>query len=812
MPRLPFVRAGQRNATLRRRFGPSLVVIAFVAAGLLPGLQGPSFAQPVVISIGAVQGQVPQTPACRLSRSPFAPPAGNGPGATEVRIQGVIYERTLARTSTGESQHAFFIQNTSATADGDPRTSDGIFVFLGSLATMPRDDVPGRYTPTDGDEIVLRGRVAEFFFLTQLSGPRLVQVVRSKVDLDAAVPAFDMTPPDDTLAADCYLESVESMRARVPEGSVVVGRRHVPPGTVDGEVWVIRGDHPVALRSDAFARRVFRDPHPADNVADQLFDDGNGYRILLGSLGIKAATDDNRAVIAPARTYDRLAAAAVGGVYFAFNKYSVQTGQQITLVSGPDPSMNAPLRAYNRALEYSVVTFNVENLYDFRDDPFDGCDFAGNPGCPGVNPPFDYVPASDAVYRRKLEELALQIRHDLLDPEIIMVQEVEDQDICEITARALACGTTDNADGKPDALQDLALAILRLGGPRYEAATDRDGADDRGITSAYLYRAERVEQLAPDGADPVLGVRPRVEYRAPGVPFNTQAQNPKALNAVLPSDVDPCTGIDGTNVFTRAPQVAAFRVWRGRIGSSAFTPLYIVNNHFSSGPDTRVGQRREQAAYNAAIVAALQGRNQAVRVIVGGDLNVFPRPDDPFAPGHPLFPSDQLAALYARGLTNLWSRLVGLRTVSAYSYVFDGQTQTLDSLFVTPTQLATVTRVWASHVNSDWPADHDGDGPRGASDHDPQGARFRVLTLDSVLELLGYLHARGAIIGPKTPGILSSHLRRARESGARGEPAEYRGHLQTFINQVEGFAPLFIRPAAADALKREVSRLLELGP
>ncbi len=797
---------------MRRRFVSSVVALALAVWVSLPALVSPTLAQPAVIPIGAVQGPVPQGPNCRLSRSPFAPPSGNGSGPTEVRIQGVIYQRTLARTSAGASQHSFFIQNTSATADGDPFTSDGIFVFLGSLPDMARDDgVPGRYTPTIGDEVILRGRVAEFFFLTQITGPRLVQIVRTGVDLDGALPAFETAPPDNAPAADCYWERGEGMRARVPASSRVVGRRQVFTSTLDGEVWVIPADHPVALRKDPYARRVFRDPHPLDNVPEQLFDDGNGYRILLGSLGIKAAANDNRTLIAPARTFDKLASAVVGGVYFAFNKYSVQVGQQLALLPGPDPSANAPLMKFDRAFEYSVVTFNVENLYDFRDDPFDGCDFAGNPGCPGVNPPFDYVPASDAVYQRRLEELASQIVNNLRGPDILMVQEAEDQDICAVAAGALACGATNNADGKPDTLQELALVIQRMGGPRYDAAVDRNGADARGIISAYLYRTDRVELVPPDAADPVLGMSPQVTYRAPGLPYNTDIQNPKGLNAQLPPDVDTTTGVDGANVFTRAPQVALFRVWRKQIGASAFTSLYVINNHFSSGPDTRVGQRREQAAYNAAIVAALRLIDPNVRIIAGGDLNVYPRPDDPFAPGHPQFPSDQLAPLYAQGLTNLWDRLVATTPVSAYSYVFDGQTQTLDSAFVTPSQLVDLTGVWAAHVNSDWPVEHDGDGPHGVTDHDPQGARYRALTVDGVIELLWYLRAAGAITERETAVILNGHLARAHAFAAAGQRAASEAPLRAFINQVEGFAPGFVARSAADALKREASLLLASG-
>lgn len=797
---------------MRRSIASRLVVIALVCGLALPSLVSPTLAQPSPIPIGTVQGPVPQTTTCRLSRSPFAPASGNSSGTTEVLIQGVIHQRTLARTSAGANQFHFFIQNTAATADADPFTSDGIFVFLGSLPDMARDDgVAGRYAPVVGDEVIIRGRVAEFFFLSQITGPRLVQILRSGLDLDAVLPAFDAAPPDHAQAADCYWERGEGMRARVPADSLVVGRRQVFASTLDGEVWVIRGDHPVAQRKDPFTRRVFRDPHPLDNIGSQLFDDGNGYRILLGSLGIKATAGNNGTLIAPARTYDRLSAAVVGGVYFAFNKYSVQIGQQLALISGPDPSENSLAPKADRDVEYSVGTYNVENLYDFRDDPFDGCDFTGNAGCPGVNPPFDYVPASNAEYQRQLEELASQIIHDLRAPDIIMIQEAEDQDICVVASGALVCGATNNADGKPDTLQELALVIERLGGPRYDAASDRDGADDRGIISGHLYRTDGVDLVPADVADPVLGMSPLVQYRVPGAPYNTDIQNPKALNAPLPADVDRTTGVDGTNVFTRPPQVALFRIWRHRKGASAVTSLYVISNHFSSTPDARVGQRKEQAAYNAAIVAALKQVNPDVRVIVGGDLNVYPRPDDPFAPGHALFPSDQLAALYGGNLTNLWDRLVAAEPVAAYSYVFDGQAQTLDSLFVTQSQLALLRRVWAAHINSDFPVEHDGDGPRGVSDHDPQGAIFRALTVDGLIGLLWYLRSTGAITGSDTTTILQEYLLQAKRFASEDQWGRYRNQLHAFMNRVERLEPRFVTRDAADALKKEANQLLSLG-
>jgi hypothetical protein len=223
--------------------------------------------------------------------------------------------------------------------------------------------------------------------------------------------------------------------------------------------------------------------------------------------------------------------------------------------------------------------------------------------------------------------------------------------------------------------------------------------------------------------DPVLGSAPTVDYRAPGLTYNTDVSNPKALNAVLPADVDRSTGVDGSNVFTRAPQVAHFRV-AASPGSAEAYDLWAISNHFSSGPDTRVGQRTEQAAYAAAIASAISAADPSARIVVGGDLNVFPRPDDPFAPGDDLFPTDQLAPLYEAGLSNLWEDLVADVPSAAYSYTFQGQAQTLDNLFVNDPLHDDLVQVRAAHVNAGWPADFPGDGPRGVSDHDPQVARF----------------------------------------------------------------------------------------
>ena len=742
-----------------------------------------------ITTIGAVQGSVTDADLGPFHRSPFAPPSGNGAGATVV-VRGVVFQKTFALESDGDEQHEFFIQNTAAQADGDPTSSDGIWVFLGRFRDV-LNVTTGQpsYLPQVGDEIVLQGRVAEFFNLTQLSSPRFVRLVGSALDVDAVVPPVVVAPPDDLTTANRYWERLEGMRLQVPAGALVTDGLDVFPSTADAEMWLVRGDHEIAQRT-GYAQRVFRDAHPLDDEPG-LVDNGNGFRILVGALGLKALADDNTLLLPPSRTFDTVTNALVGGLNYSFSKYRIETEDTPALVHGLEPALNAPPTAGDRSDDYSVGDYNVENLYDFRDDPNDGCDFADDDGCDGVDPPFDYVPASDEVYQERLGLIAQQIVADLHAPDILLVQEAEDQDICTVAGGELACGAADDADGKPDTLQELALRIEAQSGIAYDAAYDRDGSDDRGIVAALMYRTDRVELLEPTADHPVLGSTPDFSYRSGANDYNADVQNPKSLNAPLPEDVTGTT--DGDEVYTRDPQVGWFRVWRNAVGSGAWVDVYAISNHFSSTPDSRVQQRREQAAYLAAIAGALDSEY----VVAGGDFNVFPRPDDPLNP-----PSDQLGPLYEAGLENLWDVLVAEEPQAAYSYVFVGQAQTLDGQFVTPTLLDELAQTRVAHVNADYPAEYAGDGARGLSDHDPMASRFELLaTLERLEALLAYYCETGAITGNNTCTQLQHHLEQSRYAGDE--------ELRAFIDQVEDKSPRFITPAAAAALVAEAERLLQ---
>ena len=134
---------------------------------------------------------------------------------------------------------------------------------------------------------------------------------------------------------------------------------------------------------------------------------------------------------------------------------------------------------------------------------------------PWCHPPFDFVPTSQADYDAQLSALATQIIEDLKAPDLILTQEGEDQDICSVVSGSMACGGASSGDGRPDTLQELALEIESLGGPVYQAANDRNGADDRGIVSGFLYRTDRVELLPVSAGRPGARCHDRCGLCAP---------------------------------------------------------------------------------------------------------------------------------------------------------------------------------------------------------------------------------------------------------------------------------------------------------
>ena len=83
---------------------------------------------------GAIEGSTVANP--RTQRSPYAPASGNGSSSSRYRVRGVVTQLALSRTGAGAEQRGFFLQSRTGFTDGDPTTSDGVFVFTGSFTTL----------------------------------------------------------------------------------------------------------------------------------------------------------------------------------------------------------------------------------------------------------------------------------------------------------------------------------------------------------------------------------------------------------------------------------------------------------------------------------------------------------------------------------------------------------------------------------------------------------------------------------------------------------------------------------------------------
>jgi predicted extracellular nuclease len=615
-----------------------------------------------------------------------------------VNIQGVIHQRILWKGAQPDKpHHAFLIQNVPTDSDQDPNTSDGLFVYTGK-ESIPKYRSQDDYLPSVGDVVQLQGEVGHRYGQTELTQPRLIKVMRRHVDVASILPRVELDSKlhHELKRSKRVFESLEGMRVVLKAGAVVQsGRQFVGQGQ-DALFWVLPVDHPVSQRKPFFQNRTFRDAHPLDDIPHQRFDNGNGSRILLGSLGIKGHAQNLNLHLPAARTGDKLVRELVGGIVYSYSQYKFMPMERPPLHQGADPVKNVvknPLPLNQRKDHFRIVSYNLENLYDHRDDPTDPCDASVNRGTANVRPPFNYLPSHESEYRLRLRAFASQIIHDMGGPELLLLQEVEDQDILTIPDGATE-QVSPRPDGFPDVLQELSQLIHLEGGPKYRGVLNRSGADERGISCAFFYRLDRVRLKemgdADDWIDLARNTFPNIETF--GKPQYTQ---PLAIQADVYGSRQKVE-----KVYSRPSQLARFQFISSKKDNDAKrAELFVLNNHFSSRPQERVALRRSQAKLASVIATSLQKAFPDVSVMVGGDLNVFPRPDDP----HPKRPSDQLRSLYEAGMLSAYDWVLDRQPANAYSYIYEGQAQTLDHCFLSNSLHQKMIHAQFFHVNADWP-------------------------------------------------------------------------------------------------------------
>ena len=560
----------------------------------------------------------------------------------------------------------FYMQD--AAPDDDPRSSEGIFVLTGGTDPADLGVTVGSLVQVDG--VVEEERPAanvENLTTTRIRAnadpAAQVRVLGSGTVAPTLLGQAGLLPPDGTISRfEGFVEDAAALELAEGldfyeslEGMLVEvsSPQVVSPPSRFGEVWVVADDGAAA---SGLNRRGGITIRPGDFNPERIqIDDGIVGGAVPDDLDVGARLEP-----------------VVGVLRYDFENFEIDTLAPLEVVSNDLTREVTRLEGSRRAL--TVATLNVENL-----DPSDGARF---------------------------DELAAIIVDNLKAPDILALQEVQDD-----------TGATD--DGTVSAAQTFAelIAAIEAADPALSGVYDfaqidpedgQDGGQPGGnIRVGFLFRQDRTGLAAGDPGDATGNTR---VLPGPSLSFNP--------GRVL----DPDLSDGDAFASSRKPLAAEFHFGRNRI--------FVIANHFNSkggdqplfGPSQRPSliseaQRKQQAQVINDFVDAILAEDRRAKVVVLGDLNDFP-----FSP-----PLDVLRGTLAvededdrrpgRKQPVLRDLLSQVPPRDRYTFIFDGNSQALDSILVSRS-LGPRSRVDVVHVNSEF-SDQ-------ASDHDPIVASFRL--------------------------------------------------------------------------------------
>jgi len=314
----------------------------------------------------------------------------------------------------------------------------------------------------------------------------------------------------------------------------------------------------------------------------------------------------------------------------------------------------------------------------------------------------------------KFDRLAAILVNNLKSPDIVSGEEVQDNN-----------GPTN--DGTVDAnatLDQLVAAIQAAGGPTYayryiNPVNNQDGGEPGGnIRQVFLFRTDRgVSFIDRPGGD---STTPTTVVNGPSGPELSFS----------PGRIDPTNAAFNAS---RKPLAGEF-LFNGH-------HLFVVVNHFNSKggdqpleghfqPPTRSSevQRHQQAQIVHDFVATILADDPNANVVVDGDLNDFEF-------------SDTVSILKSGVLHDLMDTLP---QNERYSYVFEGNSQTLDHILTSDALFGVPFVFDPVHVNAEF-ADQ-------ASDHDPSVVRLTLNDPPSADAGGPYAVAEGSSIGLAASG------------------------------------------------------------
>ncbi|WP_442811371.1 lamin tail domain-containing protein [Streptomyces sp. NBC_00481] len=377
---------------------------------------------------------------------------------------------------------------------------------------------------------------------------------------------------------------------------------------------------------------------------------------MPGTGRMKVMSLDTTTAFPRANVGDELSGTTSGPLdYASFGGYNLQATRLGTLV---DNGLKAERTRRQKGDELAVATYNVENL-----DALDG--------------------------QEKFDRLAEGVAVSLASPDIVALEEIQDDN-----------GATNDGTVTSEAtLTRFTDAIRAAGGPRYQwrylaPENNKDGGEPGGnIRQVFLFNPKRVSFTDRTGADAAT----------PTTATSVVKTRKGVRLSYSPGRINPTSDAWGSS---RKPLVGEF-VFHGE-------QVFVIANHFGSkggdqplhgryqeparGSETK---RHEQAAEVNTFVTSLLKADRNAKAVVLGDLNDFE------------FSQTMTALTAGKVLKPLISTLPA---AERYTYVYEGNSQTLDHILTSPA--VTHFDYDVVHINAEF-ADQ-------ASDHDPQIVRIDV--------------------------------------------------------------------------------------
>lgn len=574
----------------------------------------------LVLLIGALVSASSYVPL--IKEVPICIVQGSGHGSPyqgqTLRLRGIIFA-DLDTTS----RRGFFMQ--AENCDGDPATSDGIFVYLGTQTDRIRL----------GDWVEVTGVIQEYYGLTRSDASNGEVNILATGQLLPSI--TELNPPLNNDQAAVYYEMVEGMYVGLLDGYVV------GPTDQDDQSWLVRTDLDIP--------RVFQDD-------------------LAGTGEILCVDDGGLFEISPeVKVGDR--------VKDILGAMDVVTGEAcVQLLSAPkviQRTMTSLRQDKETQAAFRIATFNLANLFDTVDDPVT-----------------EDTILTTAEYHRRLQKLALAIHDRLEEPEILAIQEAENQTV----------------------LKDL-LAQTEIQA-HYQFLWE-NGPDRRGLDQALLYRAESVQILSFQTRQ---GCTSLVDGLGPD--GNLDVIHPQNTPTC---DVNGDGVIEGNRLFSRPPLLVDLEVCPGGCATQPSNlpgvEIELILNHWQSKTeDTKYAayslpRRAEQARFVATLAQEIQDAAPGKTVIVLGDLN-----DE--------ISSSPLMLLTSAGFENL---LAGVERFQRYTYIYRGRSQVVDHVLVKLDPRLFPSNVTPLHFNADFPVVFEtvNDTLYRSSDHDPVIVEFSYL-------------------------------------------------------------------------------------